>query len=155
DAARWIGLGDNHADDGIFDARYQVFWYACLGSEPTSSEMVRNLHFPTFAKVPNPPDQRIVEPGGTAATRLAQDHVTPQVRGTAQEREFRLRVLGEALHVQQDSWSPRGEADTPIACNAQLAGAHPKARGGWRSHKADHTWWDLATAMKAARQTYD
>jgi hypothetical protein len=62
--ARWIGLGDNHADDGIFDARYQVFWYACLGSEPTSSEMVRNLHFPTFASVPNPPDKRMVEPGG-------------------------------------------------------------------------------------------
>ena len=113
-----------------------------------------NLHFPTFSRVPNPPDKRIVEPGGPAATRLAEDQLTPRTPGTPQEVEFRLRALGEALHVQQDSWSHQGAPGEPTGCNATLAWAHPSQRGGWRSHQADHTWWDLPTAVTAAHQTY-
>lgn len=156
DAARTIAIGNNHADDGIFDARYQVFWYACLGSEPTSSELVRDIHFPTFADVGLPPNKRKVEAGGPAATRKVETELGAQKPRSDQEAQYILRKLGDALHTQQDSWSHQGEPDKPPLCDAGLTWAHPKQRDGWRSHRADHTsYGKINVPLGALRQTYD
>jgi hypothetical protein len=156
DAARTIGIGNNHADDGIFDARHQVFWYACLRSEKTSSELVRDLHFPTFADAGWPPSKRQVEAGGPPAIRKIELELAARKPASDQEAQQTLRKLGEALHTQQDSWLHQGEPDIPPLCNAGLAWAHPKARDGWRSHRADQTsYGDFGVPLGALRQTYD
>ena len=94
--------------------------------------------------------------GSDAAARDA----TARVSGRVDQAGFMLHKLGEALHSLQDSWSHQGVPDTPqpadpIDCDPTRAWAHPKARGGWNSHRADLTWHWPADTMAMARASYD
>ena len=65
--AEKIAIANVEADVGSEDAIHNVFFYACLFRDEKASERVRDLHFPTFETVPNPPRRRAVEAGSRAA----------------------------------------------------------------------------------------
>lgn len=158
--AETIAVANVEADVGIEDARHLVFHYACFSRDPKASERVRDLHYPTFEPVPNPPGRRAVYAGSRAALHQTLKEIALPLAQNAppQEQTHRLTSLGRALHPLQDSWSHQGVPDVPrvlfISCNDNLAWAHPKARGGWNSHVADHSHQWVQDAVLAAKETY-
>lgn len=156
--AQLIAAGTLNMDQGIFDARHLVFHYACLGRDPQASELVRDAHFPSFAKIPNTPSARKVEAGGKAARRRANQEAKPSVE-TKEERTYELSKFGETLHTLQDSWSHQGIPDTPsllfLSCSEKLSWGHPQDRGGWGSHDADLTHLHPRDTIETAKATYE
>lgn len=155
--AETIASGTLNLDHGIFDARHLVFHYACIGRDQQASEIVRDAHFPSFAKIPNRPEARRVEAGSKPARRRAEQEVEPTAKAEEQ-REFELGKFGEALHPLQDSWSHQGVPDTPkllfVSCSDKLSWGHPDKRDGWRSHAADFTYRWPEDTLATAKATY-
>src|SRR5207244_12075558 len=60
-----------------------------------------------------------------------------------------------------DLWAHQGIPDIPLSvepfiiCDATRAWGHPKARGGWNSHKADLTMYWPTDTVSMAKATYD
>ncbi|WP_447978402.1 hypothetical protein [Candidatus Nitrospira bockiana] len=156
--ARLIAGGTLNMDHGLFDARHLVVHYACFGRDEQASQLVRDSHFPSFAKLPDLPPARKVDPGGKAARRRALQEVAPLTHSEG-ERAFELGKFGEALHALQDSWSHQGVPDTPrlafLSCSERLSWAHPADRGGWASHDADLTSRYPADTLDTAKATYE
>lgn len=152
--AEAVAKGTWDKDHGINDPVQLVWHYACLGSSDVqASKLVRDSHFPSFAKLPGEPKTREVEAGGKAAVREAR-HEVDDIHGGQQE--FDLEKFGAALHPLQDSWSHRGVPDTPVPrlCNSTLTWGHPEARGGYKSHNADLTYQWPDDTQQAAQATY-
>ncbi|MGQ0812262.1 MAG: hypothetical protein ACT4OO_13710 [Nitrospiraceae bacterium] len=152
--AEAVAKGTWDKDHGINDPVHLVWHYACLGSSDVhASKLVRDSHFPSFAKLPGKPKTRVVEAGGKAAVREAR-HEVEDIHGG--QHEFDLEKFGAALHPLQDSWSHRGVPDTPVPlfCNSMLTWGHPEARGGYKSHNADLTYQWPDDTQQAAQATY-
>jgi hypothetical protein len=152
-----LAIGDQRVDSGDMQFIELASAYACFAKNPESAALVRQHHYPSSNRTPSPPDQRAVASGSDAARRSALDaaNVSPQQAG------FLLFKFAEALHAVQDSWSHQGIPDVPrplqdaLACDPNLAWAHPRARGGWNSHNADHTHRWPADTIAMARATYE
>jgi hypothetical protein len=156
-AARIIATGDQRVDSGDMQFLDPVFFYACGGADDDfGARRAGRHHFPSAGAIPAPPGERVVVAGGDVAKKDA----VALVGGRVDQASFMLHKLGEALHTLQDSWSHQGVPDVPvpgapIACDATRAWAHPKARGGWNSHRADLTAAWPADTVAAAKATYD
>ena len=155
--AQAIAIGDNRVDSGDMQYLNPLFNYACVGIDDDRAKIVSQLDFPTAGIVPGAPDRRSVIAGSDAAY-----HATREVmKAPVTQAGLRLYLLGEALHILQDSWSHQGISETPqiadgaFACDASHAWGHARARGGWNSHKADHTRDWPADTLAMAKATYD
>ncbi len=151
-----IALGNQRVESGDMQFVALVFDYACLTRDTELAQEVAARSFPAAAQAPRPAEQRTVVAGGEAAWALARklDAVPASQAG------FRLYQLGEALHALQDSYSHEGVPDTPqtaplFTCDAEMAWAHPRTRGGWNSHAADLTHRWPAQTVQMAKATYD
>jgi len=155
--AQAIAIGDNRVDSGDMQYLNPLFNYACVGADDSRSKIVSQLDYPTAGTVPGAPEQRTVVPGSDAASYGVREVMKAPVAQSG----LRLYLLGEALHILQDSWSHQGVPDTPqiadgaFVCDPNRAWAHPHARGGWNSHKADHTHDWPADTVAMAKATYD
>jgi hypothetical protein len=152
-----IATGNQRVDSGDMQYVDLDLMYACAGKDDTGARRAGEHHYPSSGSIPAAPETRTVTPGGDAATKPA----LAAIKVPADQARYRLYKLGEALHVLQDSWSHQGIPDIPqssnasIACDPMRAWGHPKARGGWNSHKADLTlYWPTDTAAMA-KATYD
>ena len=156
-AAKTIATGDQRSDSGDMQYIELIFAYACIGKDDLGSRHAGQYHYPSAGTVPGAPAVRAVSPGSDAAREAARA-VTKIPEGQA---NYMLLRLGEALHILQDSWSHQGVPDIAqpapavFTCDDMRAWGHPKARGGWNSHRADLTmyWPDDTVAM--AKATYD
>jgi hypothetical protein len=156
-AAETIAVGNNRVDSGDMQFVDLVFMYACVGKDDVGSRRAGEHDYPSAVIAPAAPDARVVLPGGEAARKaeLGAVKVPPD------QAAYRLLKLGEALHILQDSWSHQGTPGIPepadgwFACDATRAWGHPKARGGWNSHKADLTMYWPADTIAMAKATYD
>ena len=154
--AEAIALGDQRVESGDMQYVALVFDYACLGHDTELAQEVAVRSFPSNARAPGPPEQRVVAAGGEVSWKEAHslDDVKPSQGG------FLLYKLGQALHVLQASFSHQGIPDTPqmapfFTCDPALAWAHPRGRGGWNSHAADLTLRWPAETVAMAKATYD
>ena len=159
----WIankaGLSRQHADavatanQGLDDSDHNaaiptVLWIVLRGDEGAARDL-QLKHFPTDASLPSPALRRVVAPNSPAARRRMEQVVTTPMAATT------LQELGESLHPLQDSWSHQGVPDIPFNLRPNLISAHPKARGGWRSHDADTTNLHIDEVVQVARASYD
>jgi hypothetical protein len=152
-----IATGDQRVDSGDMPFIEPMLVYGCGGSDATGARNAGANHYPSTASVPAPAAARAVVAGGPAARAgvAVMEKIKPAQAG------FMLHKLGEALHPLQDSWSHQGVPDVPpvaqtqFACDATRVWAHPAARGGWNSHKADLTHYWPADVVAMARATYD
>ncbi|HEV2976232.1 MAG TPA: hypothetical protein VG425_01450 [Casimicrobiaceae bacterium] len=155
--AETIAVGDNRVDSGDMQFVDLVFMYACVGKDDVGSRRAGEHDYPSAVIAPAAPDARVVLPGGEAARKAALG----AVKVPPDQAAYRLLKLGEALHILQDSWSHQGTpgipepADGSFACDPTRAWGHPKARGGWNSHKADLTMYWPADTIAMAKATYD
>jgi hypothetical protein len=146
DESNTLAYYDEQLDEGAQSAVDSVFHYACIGSDLGVSREVRRHHFPSKAVIPGDPPSRMVVKDSAAVEEEIERHIDKPDKG---DWRFELESFGELLHALQDSWSHQGEPDIPgisylhLSCNEKLAWGHPKARGGWRRHDADHT--EMAT----------
>ena len=155
--AEAIALGDDRVDSGDMQYIDLALVYACVGSDDDAARHVSVHHYPTDGPVPGAPASRNVIPGSAAAYGPANKilKTPPRLAGAL------LQSFGEALHSLQDSWSHQGVADVPnlagdlIVCDATRAWGHPKSRGGWNSHTADHTKDWPADTLAMAKATFD
>jgi hypothetical protein len=156
-AARTIAIGDNRVDSGDMQFVDLLFMYACGAKDDVGSRRAGGHHYPSVGPAPAAPEARAVAPGGEAARRGAVD----AVKVAPDQAAYRLFKLGEALHILQDSWSHQGVPDIPqpldglLGCDAKRTWGHPKARGGWNSHKADLTMYWPADTVAMAKATYE
>ena len=156
-AATTIATGDERSDSGDMQYIELIFAYACIGKDDLGSRHAGQYHYPSAGTVPGAPAQRAVSPGSDAAREAAR----AVARIPEGQANYMLLRLGEALHILQDSWSHQGVPDVAqpapavFTCDDTRAWGHPKARGGWNSHRADLTmhWPDDTVAM--AKATYD
>jgi hypothetical protein len=156
-AAQTIATGNQRVDSGDMQYIDPVFTYACLRKDDVGSRRAGEHHYPSTGAIPAAPEQRAVAPGSDAAKKPA----LAVIKVPADQASFMLLKLGEALHVLQDSWSHQGIPDVPqpagafFPCDPTRAWSHPKARGGWNSHKADLTiFWPIDT-VAVAKATYN
>ena len=156
EAAQIIATGDQRVDSGDMQFIDLVMIYACIGHDDLGQRLAHDQHYPSAGALTGPPEQRSVAPGNPVAMKAAEDLVNTPL----DKSPYMLLLLGGALHTVQDSWSHQGVPDVPrpgdaIVCDPNRAWAHPAARGGWNSHKADLTmnWPDDTVAM--AKATYD
>jgi hypothetical protein len=157
ESARTIATGDQRVDSGDMQFIELVLTYACVRQEDLGSRLAGEHHYPTAGMVPGTPETRLVQAGGDAAKKAA----LAIIKVPANQANYRLFLLGEALHSLQDSWSHQGVPEVPrpaeglFACDSTRAWGHPAARGGWNSHKADLTIHWPADTKAMARATYD
>jgi len=157
ESARTIATGDQRVDSGDMQFIELVLMYACVRQEDLGSTLAGEHHYPTAGRVPGTPETRVVVAGGDAAKKAA----LAIVKVPANQASYRLFLLGEALHILQDSWSHQGVPEVPrpadafFTCDSTRAWGHPAARGGWNSHKADLTIHWPADTKAMARATYD
>ena len=155
--AQAIAIGDNRVDSGDMQYLNPLFNYACVGSDDERAKIVSQLDYPTAGAVPGAPEQRTVAPGSDAASYAVRE----VMKAPVSQSGLRLYLLGESLHILQDSWSHQGVPEMPqivdgaFVCDANRAWGHPRARGGWNSHKADHTRDWPADTLAMAKATYD
>ena len=152
-----IATGDQRVDSGDMQYVDLDLMYACAGKDDIGARRAGEHHYPSSGSLPAAPEMRTVTPGGDAAKKPALD----ATKVPADQARYRLYKLGEALHALQDSWAHQGIPDIPqssdasFVCDPLRAWGHPKARGGWNSHKADLTlYWPTDTAAMA-KATYD
>ncbi|HEV3020525.1 MAG TPA: DUF6765 family protein [Burkholderiaceae bacterium] len=157
ESARTIATGDQRVDSGDMQYVGPVLAYACVATDDLRSRLAGERHYPSAGPLPGAPEARAVVAGSDAAKAAALS----VVKVPAGQANYMLFKLGEALHILQDSWSHQGIAAIPqpadgvFACDRARAWAHPAARGGWNSHKADLTMaWPGDTAAMA-RAVYD
>jgi hypothetical protein len=156
EAAQIIATGDERVDSGDMQFIDLVLIYACIGEDDVGQRLVHDQHYPSAGPVSGPPAQRTVEAGNAVATKPAFDLLNTPL----DKSPYMLLLLGGAMHTLQDSWSHQGVPDVPrpgdpINCDPNRAWAHPAARGGWNSHKADLTRDWLADTVAMAKATYD
>jgi len=157
ESAQTIATGDQRVDSGDMQYMEQVLAYACVRKEELGSRQAGQHHYPSAGAIPGAAQTRTVLPGGDAANKAALE-IVKVPEGQA---NYRLFLLGEALHILQDSWSHQGTpgipqpADALFTCDASLAWGHPAARGGWNSHKADLTRYWPADTVAMAKATYE
>src|SRR5438034_939370 len=155
--AQAIAIGDNRVDSGDMQYMNPVFIYGCVGADDDTAKAVSQHHYPTSGAIPGAPEQRNVAAGSDAAYRA----VHQVMKAPVNQSGLRLYLLGEALHILQDSWSHQGVpealqiADAAFGCDASRAWAHSRARGGWNSHKADQTMFWPSDAVAMAKAVYD
>jgi hypothetical protein len=157
ESAQTIATGNQRVDSGDMQFIDSVFMYACLRGDDVGANRAGAHHFPSAVMLPAAPELRAVSPGSEAAKKpvLGAIDVKPG------QARFMLQKLGEALHTLQDSWAHQGIPDTPqpvealFSCDPTRAWSHPKARGGWNSHKADLTMAWHADTVAMAKATYD
>ena len=156
-AAQTIATGNQRVDSGDMQYIDPVFTYACLRKDDVGSRRAGEHHYPSTGAIPAAPELRAVAPGSDAANKPALAVLKVPVG----QASFMLLKLGEALHVLQDSWSHQGIPDIPqpadalFTCDPTRAWGHPKARGGWNSHKADLTLFWPTDTVAMAKATYD
>jgi hypothetical protein len=156
EAAQIIATGDQRVDSGDMQFIDLVLIYACVGKDDLGQRLAHDHHYPSAGPVTGPPEQRMVQAGSVAAAKPATDLLTTPL----DKSPYMLLLLGGAVHTLQDSWSHQGAPDVPkpgepIACDPNRAWAHPAARGGWNSHKADLTKDWPADTVAMAKATYD
>jgi hypothetical protein len=139
-AAQAIARSNVETDEGLFDARTLVFWYACLSRDRKASRLTKDLHFPSGGDIPSPPEQRSVSPGDRWAKRVVNEEIERSISSES-DRTDTLERFGQGVHALQDSWSHQGKPDIPVPpiCSETLAYGHPAKRGGWLWHRADLT----------------
>lgn len=154
--AEQIAIGSQRVDSGDMQFVALVLDYACLGRDAEIAGEVAAHHYPSAGSVPAPPEQRVVTAGSDAAAKSVREMETTQ----SIQANFKLQLLGQAIHVLQDSYAHQGVPDTPrfeglFQCDASLAWAHPRARGGWNAHAADLVQRWPADTVAMAKATYD
>src|SRR6266550_6140963 len=156
-AATIIATGDQRVDSGDVQYVDLGLMYACLVKDDVGARRAGAYHYPSSGHLPGPPELRIVTPGGEAARKFAQG----ATKVPPEQARYRLYQLGEALHILQASWAHQGVPDIPrppepfFICDPTRAWGHPKARGGWNSHKADLTMYWPTDTVSMAKATYD
>ena len=153
--AEFIATGNRRSDSGLIHTVELAFQSACLWPDDTGARNIESLHYPAAKAVPALPADRAVEPGSDAARRgLVELRSAP-----AEQASFLLHKLGESLMPLQDSWSHQGIPQVPapgyFSCDPERASAHPAARGGWASHRPDHTHAWPHDTEKMAKATYE
>jgi hypothetical protein len=154
--AEQIAIGDQRVDSGDMQFVALVLDYACLGRDAQLATEVSAHHYPTAGRIPAAPEQRTVVAGNDAAKKAARAmESTDPVQAN-----FKLQLLGQAIHSLQASYSHQGASDTPqfgalFGCDPALAWTHPRARGGWNSHAADLTMRWPAETIDMAKATYE
>ena len=156
EASQIIATGDERVDSGDMQFIDLVLIYACLGKDDVGQRLVHDQHYPSAGAASGPAAQRIDEPGSAVATKAALD----LLKTPLDKSPYALLLLGGALHTLQDSWAHQGAPDVPrpgepISCDPNRAWAHPAARGGWNSHKADLTKDWPADTVAMAKATYE
>ena len=152
-----FATGDQRVDSGDMQYMDLVAAYGCLFRNQESATQAQRHHYPSAGTLPGLPEQRVVVAGSEAAKRLALEIA----KVTSTQAGYMLFRFAEGLHAMQDSWSHQGTSDVPrapeaaIACDPTLVWAHPVARGGWNSHKADLTREWPADTLAMANATYD
>ncbi len=155
--AEAIATGDQRVDSGDIQFLGLEPMYSCFAKDAELAGEVERHHYPSAGKLPSPVDQRNVIAGGEVARKPFE----ALDKETENRASFLLFKLGEALHGVQDSWSHQGIPEAPpllegvAACDANLAWAHPHARGGWNSHKADLTYQWPADTLAMAKTSYE
>ena len=140
-SAKTIATGDQRVDSGDMQYLGLVLAYACVAQDDLRSKLAGQHHYPSAAATPATPEKRAVAAGGDVAIKAGQ----AAVKVPAGQAIYRLFILGEALHIVQDSWSHQGIPGVPqpaegvFTCDSTRAWGHPTSRGGWNSHKADLT----------------
>ena len=156
-SALTIATGNQRVDSGDMQYVDLEYMYGCLGSDDVGARRAEAHHYPAAGGIPGAPEMRVVTPGGAAAEKLAGE----VIKVPPEQSRYRLYQLGEALHALQDSWSHQGIPDVPqssagyFVCDPTRSWAHPKARGGWNSHKADLTMYWPSDTVAMAKATYD
>jgi hypothetical protein len=156
-SARTIAIGDQRVDSGDMQFLALVLAYACVGKDDMRSKLAGQHHFPSAGAVPGAPETRAVIAGGDTAKKAGQ----AAVQVPAGQANYRLFLLGEALHILQDSWSHQGipsvpqPAESAFSCDSTRSWGHPAARGGWNSHRADLTMHWPADTVAMAKSVYD
>jgi hypothetical protein len=156
-AADTIATGDQRVDSWDMQYLELVLAYACVRKEELGSKQAGQHHYPSAGAVPGAPQTRAVLPDSD----IANGPAVAVVKVSADQANYHLFLLGEALHILQDSWSHQGIPDIPrpadalFTCDSSLAWGHPAARGGWNSHKADLTRYWPADTRAMAKATYD
>ena len=156
EAAQIIATGDQRVDSGDMQFMELVLIYACVGKDEVGQRLARDQDYPSAGPVTGPPEQRVVQPQSAAATKTVLDLLNTPV----DKSPYMLLLLGGAVHTLQDSWSHQGPPDVPkpgepITCDPNRVWAHPAARGGWNSHRADLTNAWPADTLAMAKATYD
>lgn len=156
EAAQIIATGDERVESGDMQFIELVLIYACVGKDELAQRLARDQDYPSAGPVSGPPEQRMVQAGSAAAVKAATDFLKTPL----DKSPYMLLLLGGAVHTLQDSWSHQGTPDVPkpgsgITCDPNRAWAHPAARGGWNSHKADLTKDWPADTIAMAKATYD
>lgn len=156
-SAQTIAIGNQRVDSGDMQFLDLVLYYACLNHEDFGSVRAGSHHYASAGHDPGPAQGRAVVAGGDSARQPASE----VVKVPADQAQYRLFKLGEALHLLQDSWAHQGVPDVPqpapgvFACDETRAWGHPAARGGWNSHRADLTMDWPADTRSMARASYE
>ena len=156
-SAKTIAIGDQRVDSGDMQYLGLVLAYACVATDELRSKLAGQHHYPSAAATDGPPEKRAVSAGGDAAIKAGQ----AAIKVPAGQAIYRLFILGEALHIVQDSWSHQGIPGIPqpaegvFTCDSTRAWGHPTSRGGWNSHKADLTVYWPADTVAMAKAVYD
>ena len=156
EAAQIIATGDQRVEAGDMQFIELVLIYACVGKDDLAQRLAHDQDYPSAGPVSGPPEQRMVQAGSAVAAKAATD----LLKTPLDKSPYMLLLLGGAVHTLQDSWSHQGTPDVPkpgdaITCDPNRAWAHPAARGGWNSHKADLTKDWPADTIAMAKASYD
>ena len=156
-SAKTIAIGDQRVDSGDMQFLGLVLAYACIAKDDLRSKLAGEHHYPSAGPTPGPLETRAVLAGGDAAVKAGQ----AAIKSPPGQANYRLFILGEALHILQDSWSHQGVPSLPqpaegvFTCDSTRVWGHPAARGGWNSHKADLTMFWPADTVAMAKAVYD
>jgi hypothetical protein len=143
-----IARGDQSYDESEHTSAIPTVLWVVLSGDLGAARDLQLKHFPSDALLPSAPSRRAVVPNSPSARRAAEAALTAGDAANA------LVTLGEAFHPLQDSWSHQGVPDIPYNLQPNLIAAHPRARGGWKSHNADLTFLHADEAIEAAHETY-
>src|SRR5262249_8512438 len=111
EAAATIATGDQRVDSGDMQFIDLLFMDACVARHDVGATRAGVHPYPSSGTVPVPPDAQVVAPGSPAATQAA----LAAIEVPRSQARYRLLLLGEALHILQDSWSHQGVPAVPQA----------------------------------------
>ncbi|MBH2008562.1 MAG: hypothetical protein I8H71_02560 [Xanthomonadaceae bacterium] len=152
--ARALATGNYRVDSGLMSSLTLLPEYACFGKDPAVAREIQERHYPSKSSVPADAQDRVVEPGSSAA----REALTKTLKAAEGKEEAYLGLFGAALHPLQDSWAhsgvPAAAAFGSIACDPKLA-AVPSGRESGGPHGADLTYLSPMAAVAMAKATYD
>jgi hypothetical protein len=148
DDADQIARSDQSYDESEHTSAIPTVLWIILTNDIGAARDLQLKHFAHDAQLPSPPLRRVVAPNSPSARRVLEGTLNAGDSATA------LISFGEAFHPFQDSWSHQGVPDIPYNLKPDLISAHPRARGGWKSHDADLTALHVDETIEVARQTY-